>query len=63
MNKKIIVKKSDAIKFFSRAFISKKLGISSQAITQWEEVIPEKSAWPLFYLSNNKLKAKIKLTF
>lgn len=58
--KKIYIKKTDAIKYFNGVSkLTKLLGINSQAISQWDEYIPEKSAWPLYYLSNAEIPADI----
>ena len=60
MIKKITIKKSDAISYFgSVSEISKKLGINSQAVSQWKDDVPEVSAWPLYYLSKGKIKASV----
>ena len=60
MTKKIILKKADAIAFFDGiSGIAKSLGINSQAISQWGDIVPETSAWPLYYLSKGEIKADI----
>lgn len=62
MSKKIILKKVDALDFFdSVGNIASKLNINSQAVSQWGENVPEKSAWPLYYLAKGKLKAEINI--
>ena len=60
MKNKINIKKSDAINFFgSKVAIANILGTSKQAVGQWPDVIPEQSAWPLYYLTKGKIPAEI----
>lgn len=60
MKKRILLKKSDAINFFgNETAVAKAIGINKQAVNQWGDEVPELSAWPLYWISNEKLKAVI----
>ncbi|PSW14761.1 hypothetical protein C9I98_21485 [Photobacterium sanctipauli] len=49
--------KSDVIKYFKKRInIAEALGISPGSISQWSDVIPEKQALKLEYLTNGRLK-------
>lgn len=48
---------SDALEIFgTKAAIAEILGISSSAVTQWKEVVPEKQAYRLARFTRGKLK-------
>jgi hypothetical protein len=48
----------DAIAFFgTKAAIAKALGISKQAINEWDDVVPEGRAYQLEVVTNGALKA------
>ena len=51
--------KQDVIKFFgSIRAVAKALDISTQAVHQWHNVIPEAAAYKIEVLTDGKLKAK-----
>ncbi|MGP1572967.1 Cro/CI family transcriptional regulator [Aggregatibacter segnis] len=54
--------KKDAIKYFGTARkLAKTLRISSAAVSQWGEVIPEKNAYKLQFITKGKLKIDLNL--
>ena len=51
---------SDALEIFgTKAAIAEILGISSSAVTQWKEVVPEKQAYRLARFTRGKLKVDV----
>ena len=49
--------KSDAIKHFGKTkYLATALGIKSESVSQWGDVIPEKQALRLERITNNALK-------
>lgn len=51
--------KQDVIKFFgSIRAVAKALDISTQAVHQWKNVIPEPAAYKIEVLTDGKLKVK-----
>lgn len=62
MKEKIILKTSDAVAYFgNKVSLAEALGVTKQAVSAWGENVPEQSAWPLFYITEGKIKAKIDL--
>ncbi len=54
--------KSDVLKYFgTRTAVARFLKISSSAVTQWQDIIPEKQAYRLENLTNGKLKVDASL--
>lgn len=50
--KRIILQKSEAIRYFgSVGAISEILGTTSPAISKWPSIVPERSAWALWYVA------------
>tara|TARA_R110001606_G_scaffold347635_2_gene497003 strand:+ start:357 stop:557 length:201 start_codon:yes stop_codon:yes gene_type:complete len=49
--------KKEVIEYFKTATaVWTALGLTSGAVSQWNELIPEKQAMRLSYITNNKLK-------
>ncbi|MCK3654258.1 hypothetical protein A4G19_13150 [Pasteurellaceae bacterium Macca] len=54
--------KKEVIAYFgSLGEVAKALGVSSSAVSQWREVIPEKNAYRLQILTENKLQVDERL--
>lgn len=59
----IIIKKKDALKYYndSPRQLAKVLDLSVQAVSQWPDIVPERSAWSLNHLTGGKIKHKINI--
>lgn len=54
--------KKDVIDFYgSKSAVARALNISPSAVTQWEDVVPEKQAYRIQILTGGRLKINPKL--